>query len=78
MGLDSIWDEDGEWLTSDSKGFKARSTGCSCCSIELSNEQEVREECVKSLSWILRAGYYFNWDFEDLMKDANVKLESRE
>jgi len=70
MGLDSIWDLDGNWLTKRSRGFRARSTGCSCCSTELDTEGKVKEEAIDSLRWVLKARDYFNWDFGKMVTKA--------
>jgi len=59
MGLDSIWTKDGEYLTNRKEGFSARSTGCSCCSVELITEEDVKSEAIDSLSVIIRAKRYF-------------------
>lgn len=74
MGLDSIWGNDGEYLTKKSKCFSARSTGCSCCSTQLTTEKEVRKEVVDSLSYILRASDFFKWNIKDLLKEARKKI----
>jgi len=66
MGLDSIWDEEGDYLNKRSKGFFARSTGCSCCSIDLTTEEEVKKEAVSSLSYMIRAVRFFKWDIEEI------------
>lgn len=76
MGLDSIWDEDGEYLTKKSKGFSARSTGCSCCSSELFTEESVRKEVIKSLQDIFRAVRFFKWDIDILWKEAKKEVKS--
>ena len=70
MGLDSIWDDEGQYLKKNSKGFSARSTGCSCCSTTLDTEKEVRKEAIDSLHYILRATRYFKWDIDKLLKEA--------
>ena len=70
MGLDSIWDEEGEWLTSKSKGFKARSTGCDCCSSELTTPDEVKKEAIDSLRWIWLASTYFKWNLKKMLSEA--------
>lgn len=73
MGLDSIWNEEGDCLVKKTEGFKARSTGCSCCSSELATESEVRKEAIQSLMYILRAAWFFNWDFVELVKEAKAE-----
>lgn len=72
MGLDSIWNDEGEYLNLKprSKGFRARSTGCSCCSIELDTEAEVKREAIDSLMNVLLATQYFKWNFAELIKVA--------
>ena len=77
MGLDSIWDEEGNWLTNKSNGFSARSTGCSCCSVKLETEKEVRKEAIDSLHWILRASRYFKWDIDSLLKKAKTEMNKK-
>lgn len=77
MVLDSIWDEDCNYLKRRSKGFKARSSGCSCCSIDLSNEEEVRKEVIKSLVEVILARDYFRWDFTKLVKEARKDKKIR-
>ena len=78
MGLDSIWDENGNCLTKKSKGFTARSTGCSCCSYGLCDEKDVREEALNSLHYILRASRYFKWDIRKLIKEANKIMKEKD
>lgn len=78
MGLDSIWTEEGDYLTKKSQKFKARSTGCSCCSCELHTEKEVRKEAIDSLSMITRASRYFGWDLDELIKEAKKKMRKDE
>lgn len=75
MGLDSIWDDRGEYLVKESKGFDARSTGCSCCSHKLNTEKDVRKEAIESLSYILRATDYFGWDIQELKNQAREQVE---
>jgi len=77
MGLDSIWDAEGEYLTKKSKGFKASSTGCDCCSVKLTTEEEVRKEAIDSLHYILRATDFFKWNIQDLLKDARKEVKLR-
>lgn len=77
MGIASIWDKNGNWLRMNSKGFSCRSTGCSCCSVELETEAEVKREAIDSLRWVWLASRYFKWDFEDLLKQAE-KLHKEE
>jgi hypothetical protein len=76
MGLASIWDEKGDYLTENSKGFSARTVGCGCCSVELTTELEVKKEALDSLGYILLACRFFKWDIKDLIKIAwNKKME---
>lgn len=75
MGLDSIWDDEGNFLTKKSKGFRAKSTGCSCCSSELTTENEVKKEAILSLGMIIRASDYFKWDWKRIMNEG--KKESK-
>lgn len=75
MGLDSIWDEEGNYLTKESKGFRARSTGCSCCSCELETEEKVRKEAVDSLSFILIAADFFKWDMSEIITEARNEVK---
>lgn len=70
MGLHSIWNQDGDFLKKNSKGFSARSTGCSCCSTQLETEEEVKKEAVESLMYIMKACVYFDWDLGELAKLA--------
>lgn len=70
MGLDSIWNEEGNSLRNRKEGFKARSTGCACCSANLDTEKDVKEEALWSLMWVMRAAYYFKWDQSTLEADA--------
>lgn len=73
MGLDSIWDEEGNYLTMKSKGFRARSTGCSCCSTQLETEEEIRKEAENSLIQIIISARFFKWDWENFFKKAKTK-----
>lgn len=75
MTFDSIWDEEGNWLTKSSKGFRARSTGCSCCSSELTTEAEVKKEVIDTLTFILRGADYFKWDVQKLLREAKKSIE---
>ena len=77
MGLDSIWDNEGNYLTKKSKGFSARSTGCSCCSSTLDTKEEVRKEMLDSLKYVVRGCNYFRWKVDDLVKEAN-KINNKE
>lgn len=72
MGLASIWDDQGNYLKSKprSTGFRARSTGCSCCSSELETEDEVKREAINSLAEILVAKEFFRWSLPKLMEAA--------
>jgi hypothetical protein len=70
MGLESLWNEEGEYLTKRSEKFRTRSTGCSCCSVQLDTEAEVRKEAIDSLSNVLLAQKYFNWDLDKLIREA--------
>jgi hypothetical protein len=76
MGLDSIWGEDGNYLTQKSKGFSARCTGCGCCSHELESEKDVKEEAINSLEQVIRASKYFKWNIAELVKEAG-KIEAK-
>ena len=78
MVLDSIWDGKGEWLTKESKTFRARSSGCSCCSMELTTEKEVRKETISSLHWVLRASRHFKWDIQKLLEEGNEMMIKEE
>lgn len=70
MGLDSIWNSEGDYLTKRTDKFEARSTGCSCCSMELDTESEVREHTIESLVEILTASKYFGWNFTKMIQEA--------
>ena len=73
MGLDSIWNAEGEYLTKKSKDFKARSTGCSCCSASLTTESDVKKEAIDSLTFIIKASNYFKWSLSEILKEAEKK-----
>lgn len=71
MGLDSIWNYEGNYLTSRKEKFDARSTGCSCCSVTLDTEKEVRKEAIESLVEILLAAKYFGWSLKGMITEAS-------
>jgi len=73
MGLGSIWDHTGNYLTKRSRGFRARSTGCSCCSTELTTEAEVRKEAMDSLYWVMKAANYFGWDIKKMISQSKQR-----
>jgi len=77
MGLDSIWDGDGEYLSKSSKSFRARSTGCDCCSVELDTPEEVRKEALDSLEYIVVACEFFGWDIDRLINKARREYKKR-
>ena len=77
MGFDSIWTKEGEWLKPGSKDFRARSTGCSCCSIELETEEAVKKEVLDTLANIVRAADYFEWAYLDLIDEAKKIVEKQ-
>jgi hypothetical protein len=79
LGLDEIWSKESNWLTEKSKvkdGFKARSTGCGCCSTELETEEEVKKEAIDSLSMIIRAQRFFKWNMNELLKLGEEKMKN--
>ncbi|MFA5132797.1 MAG: hypothetical protein WC444_05750 [Candidatus Paceibacterota bacterium] len=64
----------------DEEGFSARSTGCGCCSHELTTQKEVEEAVVQSLVQILAAFEYFNFDLskaEELEQRARAEYVKR-
>ena len=75
MVLNSIYDENGNYLTNKSKGFHARSCGCSCCSTDLHSEQDVKKEAIESLKVVLTASKFFKWDVQKLINRAKKKGE---
>jgi hypothetical protein len=75
MGIDSIWTSEGNYLTDRKHRFKARSTGCDCCSIDLLTKEEVKKEVIDSLATVLRAHYYFRFSWFSLIKEAKEKIK---
>ena len=78
MGFKSIWDEDGNYLTKKSKGFRARSTGCDCCSVELTTKEEVEKEIIESFENILFAVDYFDFSIQELIKKAKEQKRKKQ
>lgn len=75
MGLEHIWDDEGNYLKKNSKGFRTRSTGCSCCSYDLTTKEEVEKEAIDSLMNVLIASDYFKFNFVNLISEARRKAK---
>ena len=77
MSLCSVWADDGEYLTNRKQKIKARSEGCECCSVALTDEHSIKKKAIEGLAEILLALYYYGWDLEELLEKAkrNEKIK---
>ena len=53
--------------------YYARTNGCDCCSTELQNRGDIRDEAIESIKVVLTACDYFKWDIQELVKEAAKK-----
>ena len=75
MGIDNFWAEWENYRDLKRKGFSSRTTGCSCCSNELTDRKEIRKEAINSLYEVIKACEYFKWDIFALVRTALNRRE---
>ena len=70
MSLDSIWDDEGNYLNKKSKHWKARTTGCSCCSADIDSDEELKKNALDSLIEVIIAQEVLKQDILGWIKEA--------
>jgi hypothetical protein len=71
--MDSIWDNEGNYLNKNSKGWKARTTGCDCCSTDITELKDLKGCVISNFVEILIAQEYLKWDLKDLINKAKKR-----